>query len=105
MESLRPLPALDTGALPGDVAASLRPLVERLAALLPPPPGIADRGRVSLAVFDSGPGQLGAPRVAQVAAWIALARRAAAAGLGFAWGVAPAGGEGGWLGWRVRGCC
>ncbi|MEA2600536.1 MAG: hypothetical protein QOF89_1528 [Acidobacteriota bacterium] len=93
MESLRPLPALDTGALPGDIAASLEPLVERLAALLPSP-AVADGGRVSLAVFDSGPGQLGAPRVAQVAAWIALARRAAAAGLGFAWGVVQEPGEG-----------
>jgi hypothetical protein len=93
MESLRPLPALDIGALPGDVAAAMAPLVERLAALLPPPPGVADSGRVSLAVFDSGPGQLGAPRIAQVAVWIALTRRAAAAGLGFAWGILQEPGE------------
>ncbi len=93
MESLYPLPALETGALPGEIADSLRPLVERLAALLPPPPAVVESGRVSLAVFDSGPGQLGAPRVAQVAAWIALARRAAAAGLGFAWGVLQEPGE------------
>src|SRR5436305_661446 len=85
MEFPGPLPAPDPGALPGDVAAALTPLVERISDLLPPPQ--AGHGRVSLALFDSGPGQLGSPRVAQVAAWIALARRAAAAGLGFAWGV------------------
>src|ERR1043165_4723350 len=72
MESLRPLPALDIGALPGDVADGLGPLVERLSALLPPPTAAEEDRGVSLALFDSGPGQLGTPRVAQVAAWIAL---------------------------------
>ncbi|HYX25684.1 MAG TPA: hypothetical protein VFC23_16145 [Thermoanaerobaculia bacterium] len=91
MESPGLLPAPDPDALPGDLAAALAPLVERISTLLPSPQ--AGRGGVSLAVFDSGPGQLGAPRVAQVAAWIALARRAAAAGLGFAWGVLQEPGE------------
>lgn len=43
--------------------------------------------RVSLALFDAGPGQLGAPRIAHLAALIALARRAEAAGATFGWGV------------------
>lgn len=45
----------------------------------------ADAGIV--AIFDGGPQQLGAPRVAQVALWILLAQRAEAAGVGFAWGT------------------
>ncbi|HYN22383.1 MAG TPA: hypothetical protein VE078_15590, partial [Thermoanaerobaculia bacterium] len=43
--------------------------------------------RVSAAVFDAGPGQLGSPRIAQLAALIVLARRAEAAGVHFAWGI------------------
>ncbi|HWM91341.1 MAG TPA: hypothetical protein VN493_11290 [Thermoanaerobaculia bacterium] len=43
--------------------------------------------RVSAAVFDAGPGQLGSPRIAQIAALIVLARRAEAAGVRFAWGI------------------
>lgn len=43
--------------------------------------------RVSLALFDAGPSQLGAPRIAHLAALIALARRAEAAGATFGWGV------------------
>jgi hypothetical protein len=43
--------------------------------------------RTSVAVFDAGPGQLGAPRIAQIAALIVLARRAEAAGARFAWGI------------------
>lgn len=43
--------------------------------------------RVSLALFDAGPSQLGAPRIAHLAALIALARRAEAAGAAFGWGV------------------
>lgn len=43
--------------------------------------------RTSVAVFDAGPGQLGAPRIAQIAALIVLARRAEAADARFAWGI------------------
>jgi hypothetical protein len=43
--------------------------------------------RVSVAIFDAGPGQLGSPRIAQLAALIVLARRAEAAGVRFAWGI------------------
>jgi hypothetical protein len=43
--------------------------------------------RISAAVFDAGPGQLGSPRIAQLAALIVLARRAEAAGVRFAWGI------------------
>jgi hypothetical protein len=49
-----------------------------------PAPGSS---RVSVAVFDAGPGQLGSPRIAQLAALIVLARRAEAAGVRFAWGI------------------
>lgn len=41
----------------------------------------------SLALFDVGPDQLGAPRLAQLATLIVLARRATAANAGFSWGV------------------
>ncbi len=43
--------------------------------------------RRSVALFDAGPRQLGSPRVAQLALLLVLARRAAAAGASFAWGV------------------
>ncbi len=43
--------------------------------------------RVSLALFDAGPNQLGSPRIAHLAALIVLARRAEAAGARFAWGI------------------
>lgn len=43
--------------------------------------------RVSAAVFDAGPGQLGSPRIAQLASLIVLARRAEAAGVRFSWGI------------------
>lgn len=43
--------------------------------------------RLSLAIFDAGPNQVGAPRIAHLAALIALARRAEAAGAGFGWGI------------------
>ncbi|MGI9332547.1 MAG: hypothetical protein ACR2RL_05255 [Gammaproteobacteria bacterium] len=45
-------------------------------------------GRRSFALFDSGPDQLGAPRLAHLALAIILARRATAAGAEFAWGIA-----------------
>jgi hypothetical protein len=41
----------------------------------------------SIALFDAGPGQLGAPRLAHLAALIALAQRAETAGASFAWGL------------------
>ena len=40
-----------------------------------------------VAVFDAGPAQLGAPRLAQIALWILLARRAEEAGIEFRWGT------------------
>jgi hypothetical protein len=40
-----------------------------------------------VAIFDCGPRQLGAPRLAHVAAWILLARRAADLGGALHWGV------------------
>ncbi|HYO15023.1 MAG TPA: hypothetical protein VE685_17660 [Thermoanaerobaculia bacterium] len=43
--------------------------------------------RISVALFDAGPGQLGSPRIAQLAALIVLARRAEAAGARFGWAV------------------
>ncbi len=46
--------------------------------------------RRSVAIVSAGPSQLGAPRLVHLAALIVLARRAAAAGAGFAWGVLEA---------------
>jgi len=43
--------------------------------------------RLSVALFDAGPNQLGSPRLAHLAALIVLARRAEAAGAEFRWGV------------------
>jgi hypothetical protein len=43
--------------------------------------------RTSVALFDAGPNQLGAPRIAHLAALIVLARRAEAVGACFQWGV------------------
>src|SRR5689334_5411599 len=43
--------------------------------------------RASLALFDSGPSQLGSPRIAHIAALIVLANRADSAGSSFSWGV------------------
>lgn len=43
--------------------------------------------RVSIALFDSGALQIGAPRIAHLAAFILLARRAEAARAAFLWGV------------------
>ncbi|HEU4387097.1 MAG TPA: hypothetical protein VFV34_04830, partial [Blastocatellia bacterium] len=42
--------------------------------------------RISIALFDAGPNQIGAPRIAQLATLIALARRAEAARAQFGWG-------------------
>lgn len=41
----------------------------------------------SIAIVSAGPAQLGAPRLAHIAALIVLARRATAAGATFSWGV------------------
>lgn len=46
------------------------------------------RGRISFALFDAGPEQIGSPRLAHLAALIVLARRAEAAGFAFYWGIA-----------------
>jgi len=43
--------------------------------------------RISVALFDSGAMQLGTPRIAHIAAFIVLARRAEAANAMFLWGV------------------
>ena len=43
--------------------------------------------RASLALFDAGPGQIGSPRIAHIAALIVLANRADAARSTFSWGV------------------
>ncbi len=40
-----------------------------------------------IAIFDAGPGQFGAPRLAHIALWMLLARRAEQAGIGFRWGL------------------
>jgi hypothetical protein len=73
-------------ALPPDTAPALVPLLDRLASRLDPL-GAAAAGSGSLALFDAGPGQLGGPRVAQLAILLVLARRAAMAGARFAWGT------------------
>lgn len=41
----------------------------------------------SVVLFDTGPSQLGEPRLAHIALWILLARRARDAGVHFEWGV------------------
>jgi hypothetical protein len=46
--------------------------------------------RRSVALLDAGPDQLGAPRIAQLAALVVLAARAEAARVEFAWGIAQA---------------
>ena len=43
--------------------------------------------RASLALFDTGPSQIGSPRIAHIAALIVLANRADSAGSTFSWGV------------------
>jgi hypothetical protein len=48
---------------------------------------------LTVAVFDTGPSQLGAPRLVHVAMWILLAQRAQAAKARFAWGVLGKPGE------------
>lgn len=48
---------------------------------------------LTVAVFDTGPAQLGAARLVHVALWILLAQRAQAANARFAWGVLGKPGE------------
>ncbi|QDG51496.1 hypothetical protein FIV42_12295 [Persicimonas caeni] len=48
---------------------------------------IPKAARRSVVLLDTGPGQLGAPRVGQLAALVLLARRARDAGVVFAWGL------------------
>lgn len=48
---------------------------------------------LTVAVFDSGPAQLGAPRLLHMALWILLAQRAQAAKARFLWGVLGEPGE------------
>jgi len=73
-------------ALPPEAAPALVPLLERLSLLFDPL-GAPAAGSGVLALFDAGPGQLGVPRVGQIAILLALARRAGAAGARFAWGT------------------
>jgi hypothetical protein len=70
-------------ALPSEAGVWLLPLLERISELLGPLP----QGVPSLALYDAGPGQLGGPRVAQIAVLLAFARRADVAGSPFAWGL------------------
>jgi len=69
---------------PGEAATSLVPLLDRVSMLIGPP---EETGRTTLAIFDAGPGQLGSPRIVQIAVLIVLARRAEEAGGSFAWGI------------------
>lgn len=52
-----------------------------------PEPASSQRPLRSIALFDAGPAQLGQPRLAHLALFILLARRAEAAGAAFQWGV------------------
>lgn len=73
-------------AIPPEAALCLGQLLEPLSRVLDPL-GAPAAGSGVLALFDAGPGQLGSPRVAQITLLLVLARRAAAAGARFAWGV------------------
>jgi len=54
---------------------------------LAPRPRSQQADRLIVALFDAGPHQLGAPRLAHLAMWILLARRAREAGGELRWGV------------------
>ncbi len=84
MESVGSVWAGSAAALPPGIGPAVAPLLDRLASFLPHP---AATGRACFALFDAGPGQLGSPRIVQLAVLIALARRAAEAQRSFAWGV------------------
>jgi hypothetical protein len=60
---------------------------------LAPPPQGRKAQRLIVALFDAGPLQLGAPRLAHLALWILLARRALAGRGLLRWGVLQAPGE------------
>lgn len=72
--------------LPEKAGRSLGPMLDGIFALLGPPRAVP-AGQTLVALFDTGPGQLGSPRIAQIASWLALARRAGESGAQFAWGV------------------
>lgn len=52
-----------------------------------PEPAVHQRSLHSVALFDAGPSQLGEPRLAHLALFILLARRAQQAGAQFSWGI------------------
>ncbi|MGX9775488.1 hypothetical protein ACWYXN_18540 [Janthinobacterium aestuarii] len=52
-----------------------------------PEPAVHQRSLRSVALFDAGPSQLGEPRLAHLALFILLARRAQQAGAQFIWGI------------------
>ena len=54
---------------------------------LAPRPRAMQADKLIVAIFDAGPWQLGAPRLAHLALWILLARRAEEAGGALRWGV------------------
>src|SRR4051812_12486466 len=58
-----------------------------------PEPERQRRSQRCIALFDAGPAQLGEPRLAQLALFILLARRAQEAGAAFEWGVLQHPGE------------
>lgn len=52
-----------------------------------PEPAVHQRSLRSVVLFDAGPAQLGEPRLAHLALFILLARRAQQAGAQFSWGI------------------
>jgi hypothetical protein len=52
-----------------------------------PEPSLRQQSLRSVVLFDGGPAQLGSPRLAQLALFILLARRAEQAGAQFSWGL------------------
>ena len=52
-----------------------------------PEPAVHQRSLHSVVLFDAGPSQLGEPRLAHLALFILLARRAQQAGARFSWGI------------------
>lgn len=58
-----------------------------------PEPANSETSLASVALFDAGPAQLGEPRLAHIAIFILLARRAELAGAEFRWGILQEPGE------------